>query len=231
MVSGASTGCSTRWRAAARYGALVAMATAAMLGGCLGGRGSLDGKVIDAGNGAAPVPGAILVLTRSRPAGLATDATSCEGQQLTYSDQQGRFHFDRWSPPIHSFWNIIFPSNYFMELFAYTRGGASAELLIDDKYRGVIQINRQNAAPDMLLAEIREVGFHIDCNARYSDTVKPLIDALKAEAAEVATTPKELQSAVGIFIPQTYSTHEREPTQTTIHPPPTPGQSGAQPPH
>jgi hypothetical protein len=223
-------GCSTHWRAL-RYRALVPIATAAVLGGCLGGRGSLDGKVIDAGNGAAPVPGAILVLTRSRPAGLATDATSCEGQQLTYSDQQGRFHFDRWSPPIHSFWNIIFPSNYFIELFAYKRGGASAELPIDDKYRGVIQIKSHNAAPDVLLAEIREVGFHIDCNARYSDTVKPLIDALKVEAAEAATTPKELQDAVGIFTPPTYSRHERKPTQTTIQPPPTPGQSGAQPPH
>jgi hypothetical protein len=89
----------------------------------------------------------------------------------------------------------------------------------------------QNVAPDVLLAEIREVGFHIDCNARYSDTVKPLIDALKVDAAEVATTLEELQDAVGIFTPPTYSRHEREPTQTTIYPPPTPGQSGAQPPH
>ena len=48
------------------------MTTAVMLGGCLGGRGSLDGKVVDVANGGAPVPGAILVLTRSRPANWAT---------------------------------------------------------------------------------------------------------------------------------------------------------------
>jgi hypothetical protein len=207
------------------------MATAVMLGGCLGGRGSLDGKVIDVANGATPVPGTILVLTRSRPAGWATDATSCEGQQLTYSDRQGRFHFGRWSPPIHSLWDIIFPSNYFMEVLAYKRGGASTDLLINDKYRGIIKLNSQNAARDVRLADIREVGFHIDCNSRYSDTVKPLIDALEAEAAEVATTPKELQDAVGIYAPSTYSRDEREATQTIIHPPPTPTQSGAAPYH
>jgi hypothetical protein len=207
------------------------MATAVMLGGCLGGRGSLDGKVIDVANGSAPVPGAILVLTRSRPAGWATDATSCEGQQLTYSDEQGRFHFDRWSPPIHSLWDIIVPSNYFMEVLAYKRGGASTDLLINDEYRGVIQLKSQSVAPDVLLAEIREIGFHINCNSRYSDTVKPLIDALKAEAAQVVRTPKELQDAVGIFTAPTYSRHEREPTQTIIHPPPTPNQSSAAPSH
>jgi hypothetical protein len=222
---GATRGC------VARYRLQVAMATAVMLGGCLGGRGSLDGKVIDVANGA-PVRGVALVLRRSRPANWVTDATTCEGQQLTYSDEQGRFHFDRWSPPIHSLWDIIFPSNYFMEVFAYKRGGASADLRISDKYRGVIQISSQNTTPDVLLAEIREVSFHIDCNFRYSDTVKPLIDALKAEAAEVATTPKERQDAVGIFnLLSTYSRHEREPAQTTIHPPPTPRQSGAAPNH
>ena len=36
----------------ARYRVQVAMATAVMLGGCFGGRGSLDGKVIDVANGA-----------------------------------------------------------------------------------------------------------------------------------------------------------------------------------
>jgi hypothetical protein len=214
-----------------RYRLQVAMATAVILGGCLGGRGSLDGKVIDAANGA-PVQGVILVLTRSRPANWPTDATSCEGQQLTYSDRQGLFHFDRWSPPIHSLWDIIFPSNYFMEVLAYKRGGASTDLLINDRYRGVIQINSQNVAPEVLLAEIRKVSFRIDCNSRYSDTVKPLIEALKAAAAEVATTPKELQDAVGIFnLLSTYSSREREPVQTIIHPPPAPSQSGATPYH
>jgi hypothetical protein len=207
------------------------MTIAVMLGGCLGGRGSLEGKVIDVANGGALVPGAILVLTRSRPANWATDATSCEGQQLTYSDERGRFHFDRWSPPIHSLWDLIFPSSYFMEVLVYKRGGASTDLLINDQYRGVIKLKSQNVAPEVLLAEIREVGFHIDCNSRYSDTVKPLIDALKTEAAEVATTPKELQDAVGIFAPPTYSRHERGPTQTIIHPPPTPSQSDTTPYH
>src|ERR1700691_1603744 len=79
MVSDASTGYNLGSRATrgcwARYRLQVAMATAVMLGGCLGGRGSLDGKVIDVANGATPVPGTILVLTRSRPAGWATDAT------------------------------------------------------------------------------------------------------------------------------------------------------------
>ena len=213
-----------------RYRLQVAMAAAVTLGGCLGGRGSLDGKVIDMANGAAPVPGVILVLTRSRPANLASDATVCEGQQLTYSDAQGRFHFDRWSPPIHALRDIIFPSSYFMEVLAYKRG-MSADLLINDKYTGVIQISSQNATPDVLLAEIREIGFHIECNSRYSDTVKPLIDVLKTEAAEIATTPKELEDAVGIFDFTTYSRHEREPTQTIIHPAPTPSQSGATPNH
>jgi hypothetical protein len=236
MVFGALTECNLGPRATrgclARYRLQIAMATTVMLGGCFGGRGSLDGKVIDVANGGAPVPGAILVLTRSRPANSVTDATSCGGQQLTYSDQQGRFHFDRWSPPIHSVWDIIFPSNYFMKVFAYKRGGASADLRISDKYRGVIQISSQNATPDVLLAEIREAGFHIDCNSRYSDTVKPLIDALKAEAAEVATTPKELQDAVGIFsLLSTYSRHERESARTIIHSSPTPSQSGAAPDH
>jgi hypothetical protein len=235
MVCGALMGCDLGPRATrgcgARYRVQVAMATAVMLGGCFGGRGSLDGKVIDVANGGAPVPSAILVLTRRRPAGWATDATSCEGQGLTYSDEQGRFHFARWSPPIHSLWDIIFPSDYFMEVLAYKRGGVSTDLLIDDEYRGVIQLKSRNVAPDVLLAEIREVGFHIDCNSRYLDTVKPLIDVLKAEAAEVATTPKELRDAVGVFGLPTYSRQEREPTQTIIHPPPTPGQSGAAPSH
>jgi hypothetical protein len=206
------------------------MATTVMLGGCLGGRGSLDGKVIDVANGATPVPDTILVLTRSRPAGWATDATSCEGQQLTYSDQEGRFHFDRWSPPIHSLWDIIFPSNYFMEVLAYKRGGVSADLLINDTYRGVIELHGQNTAPAMRLAAIREIRFHIDCNSRYSDTVKPLIYTLEAEAAEVATTPKELQDAVGIYAPPTYSGGTKPPP-AIIHPPPTATQSGAAPAH
>jgi hypothetical protein len=235
MVSGVMTesnlGLRATRRCGARYRLQVAIATAVMLGGCLGGRSSLDGRVIDVANGGAPVPGAILVLTRSRPANWATDATSCEGQQLTYADQQGRFHFDRWSPPIHSLWDIIFPSYYFRELVAYKRG-MGADLLISDRYRGVIEINSQNVAPNVRLSEIREVGFHIDCNSRYSDTVKPLIDALKAEAAELATTPKEFQDAVGIFdLLPTYTRHQREPTQTIIHPPPTPGQSGVAPYH
>jgi hypothetical protein len=234
-VSGELTGCKLGARATrgclVRHRLWVAVAIAVMLGGCLGGRGSLDGKVIDVANGA-PVPGVILVLTRSRPANWATDATSCEGQQLTYSDRQGLFHFDRWSPPIHSLWDIIFPSNYLMEVLAYQRGGANTDLLINDQYRGVIQINTQNVAPDVLLEEIREVGFHIDCNSRYTDTVKPLIDELKAEAAEVAATPKELQDAVGIFnLLSTYSRHGREPAQTIAHPPPAPSQSGATPYH
>src|ERR1700683_1719718 len=78
-VSGVLTGCNLDPRAtrgcAARYRLQVAMTTAVMLGGCLGGRGSLDGKVVDVANGGAPVPGAMRVLTRSRAADWGADAT------------------------------------------------------------------------------------------------------------------------------------------------------------
>jgi hypothetical protein len=207
----------------------LAMCAALAVGGCFGGRGSLDGKVIDAGNGGAAVPGAIIVLSRSRPANLATDATICEGQQLSYSDAQGRFHFDRWSPP--SFREVISPIGYFMNLTVYKRGLGEIELGINDDYHGVVKLDSQGATREALLIQIRATGLSIRCDYRYLDSMKPLMDALKSEAAELATTPKELDDAVGILNPIAYPAHisPRVPAQTVIHSPPSAIQSGATP--
>jgi hypothetical protein len=228
MVSGASMAC--RARTFVRCHALIALSGTLVLAGCLWGRGSLDGKVIDMGNGAAPVAGAILVLTRSRPiAGIGP--ASCEGQQLTYSDAQGRFHFDRWSPPGHSFSDVISPIGYLMNLTVYKRGLGAIEIGINDEYRGVVKLESQNATREALLIQIRGAGLSIRCNDRYLDSAKPLMDALKSEAAELATTPKELNEAVGFLNPIGFPAHitPREPAQTIIQSPPTPSQSGAPP--
>jgi hypothetical protein len=198
--------------------------------GCFRGRGSLDGKVIDMSNGAAPVPGAILVLTRSRPiAGVGP--ASCEGQQLTYSDAQGRFHFDRWSRPVHSLWDVISPIGYLMNLTAYKRGVGEIEIGINDEYHGVVKLGTESATREALLIQIRATGLSIQCNYRYLDSMKPLMDALKAEAAELATTPQELNDAVGILNPIAYPRYiiPREPARTIIQSPPAPNQSGANP--
>jgi hypothetical protein len=227
-VSGASTECNPhpfiRWR-----GLVVACATLT-LGGCLGGRGSLDGKVIDVWGGEVPVSGAIVVLKRSRAANVATDATTCEGQQLTYTDEQGRFHLDRWSPPTHSVWNVIFPSNYFMELVVYKRMLGETELLINGEYRGVVKLHTKSISREALLIHIHSAAEALACNG-YQASMKPVVDALKSDAAEIATTPQELNDAVGVLNPIAYPAHitPREPAQTTIQSPPTPNQSGASP--
>ena len=46
--------------------------------------------------------------------------------------------------------------------------------------------------------QIRSAAHAIRCNHTYPEAMKPMVDALKAGAADIATTPQELNDAMGI---------------------------------
>jgi hypothetical protein len=175
-----------------------------LLCGCGWGRGALDGRIIDAAHESAPVPGAFVVIKRERGVFLSEGDVQCGVQELTTADSRGHFHFNSWWAPIKSVWDVVFPSEYFISITVYKRGFTGSEnFAINDKYQGVVVLEGRRLTPDEQLARIRGVaqGLH-SCDNEYvfEESTKPLIDALKADAALVAATPKQLSDATYLLM-------------------------------
>jgi hypothetical protein len=181
-------------------GSLWILGMCTVLFGCGWGRGALDGRIIDAAHESAPVPGAFVVIKRERGVFLSEGDVQCGVQELTTADSHGHFHFKSWWAPIKSVWDVVFPSEYFISITVYKRGFTGSEnFAINDKYQGVVVLEGRQLTPDEQLAHIREVaqGLHsCDNDYVFEESTKPLIDALKADAALVAITPKQLSDAI-----------------------------------
>jgi hypothetical protein len=175
-----------------------------LLFGCGWGRGALDGRIIDAAHESAPVPGAFVVIKRERGVFLSEGDVQCGVQELTFADTHGHFHFKYWWAPLKSVWDVIFPSEYFISITVYKRGFTGSEnLVIGDRYQGVVVLEGQDLTPDEELAHIREVaqGLHsCDNEYEFEESTKPLVDALKADAALAAVTPKQLSDATYLLM-------------------------------
>jgi hypothetical protein len=185
-------------------GSLWILGMGTLLYGCGWGRGAVDGRIIDAAHESAPVPGAFVVIKRERGVFLSEGDVQCGVQQLTTADSHGHFHFNYWWAPIHSVWDVVFPSEYFISITVYKRGFTGSEnFAINDKYQGVVVLEGRELTPDRQLAHIREVAQGLNsCDNEYvfEESTKPLIDALKADAALVAATPKQLSDATYLLM-------------------------------
>jgi hypothetical protein len=185
-------------------GSLWMLVMGTLLFGCGWGRGALDGRIIDAAHESAPVPGAFVVIKRERGVFLSEGDVQCGVQELTTADSHGHFHFKSWWAPLKSVWDVIFPSEYFVSITVYKRGFTGGEnFAINDKYQGVVVLEGRELTSDEELAHIREVaqGLHT-CDNEYAfeDSTRPLIDALKTDAALVAETPKQLSDATYLLM-------------------------------
>jgi hypothetical protein len=86
----------------------------------------------------------------------------------------------------------------------YKRGFIGGEnILINDKYRGVAALEDHKFQPDDELEHIREVALNLnDCDNSYesAESIQPVVDALKADAALVAVTPRQLADATYLLM-------------------------------
>jgi hypothetical protein len=203
------------------------------------GRGAVGGRITDAAHGSAPIPGALVVIKREGGIFLSEGGTRCDAEELTTADSAGQFHFRSWSAPVKSIWDVLFPSEYFISITAYKRGFTGGKnLVINDQYRGLVALEGHELAPEGELEHIRQVALGLNTcgNAyEYVVSIKPLVDALKADAARVATTPKQLADATSLLMsPAEVLSLARQaaPAPVIGHrfmPPPTAAQSAATP--
>jgi hypothetical protein len=210
-----------------------------LLCGCGSGRGAFDGRIIDAAHESAPVPGAFVVIKRERGVFLSEGDVQCGVQELTSADSHGHFHFKSWWAPLKSVWDVMFPSEYFISITVYKRGFTGGEnIVINDQYHGVVVLEGHELTPGVELEHIRQValGLHsCDNSYEYAASMKPLVDALKADAALVAATPKQLSDATYLLISPAEAislARQASPApviEQRVMRPPTPAQSAAAP--
>jgi hypothetical protein len=222
-----------------RPGTPSALVLGTVLLACCAGRGAVGGRIIDAAHESVPIPGDFVAIKRERGIFLSEGGTRCDAEELTTADSSGQFHFKSWSAPIKSIWDVLFPSEYFLSITAYKRGFTGGEdVVINDQYRGVVALEGHEFAPEAELEHIRQVALSLNTcgNAyEYRDAMKPLVDALKADAARVAATPKQLSDATSLLMSPAEAlslARQISPArliQQRLLPPPTPAQSAAAP--
>ncbi len=181
-------------------GAVAILFFCMFLSACSSARNRVDGVIVDADHNDAPIPAAIIVLTRMREVGTPMYASErCDDQELTYSDSEGRFHFEPWSAPHGSLWDYLLPSDYRVDLTIYKRGFVpdSDAIHVRDGFRGTVRLRRFDAPADQQIARILRVTSVASCNNAHREAARPLLDALNADAEAIPVTPDQQQLVRG----------------------------------
>jgi hypothetical protein len=178
---------------------LLAVALCICLAACSSGLGRVDGRIVDESAHDAPLANAIVVIVRGRGVfALADSGWACEDLELTYSDEQGRFHFDRWSPLHRPVWKLIFPDRYLITLTVYKRGFASLRkgpsTEIDDTFDGLVKVSPYNDSFEREAQYMHNVVAGVECNdSVYYLAVRPLLHEIEVDARALAITPEQQQ--------------------------------------
>jgi hypothetical protein len=178
---------------------LLAIALCFCLSDCSSGLGRIDGRVVDESAHDAPVANAIVVIVRERGVfALADSAFACEDLELSYSDEQGRFHFNRWSPLNRPAWKLIFPDQYLITLTVYKRGFASLRkgpsLQIDHAFDGLIKLSPYHDSFEPQAQYMHNVVAGVSCNDSHLYLAAgPLLHEIEIDARALATTPEQQQ--------------------------------------
>ena len=178
------------------------LCTATLLCSCSSGLSRVDGKIVDADDGA-PLPDTIVVAVRRlvnelpSPAGGAPE---CVDLELTRSDAQGRFHFEPFSLPPRPLWKRIFLNDSWVILTVYIRGytsnGIGARTVIDDSYHGIIGLEKYTGSFEEQIQVMHDVAAAPNCNtAETYFAVRPLYRQLEIDATALAATPEQLAIA------------------------------------
>jgi hypothetical protein len=177
-----------------------------LLCSCSSGLGRVDGKIVDAGKNNAPLANATVVAVWERDVfALVESRFVCEDLQLTHSDEQGQFHFDRRSTaPTGLFWDRVFPPQRWVTLTVYKRGFASehgiSSVPVNDQYTGVIRLKKLDESFERQVDYMLEVSREIPCvEGGFHRLQMPLLRQLETDAAALATTPEQLQYVNKVF--------------------------------
>jgi hypothetical protein len=171
----------------------------AFLGACSSGLGQVDGAVIEVNKHDQPLSDVTVVAVRERGVfALVESGSVCEDLRITHTDQQGRFHFEAWSPPNQSLWRQIFPGNHWTTLTVYKRGFAAEHGIpsvpVNDQYTGVIRLKKLDESFERQVDYMLEVSREIPCvGGDFHRLQRPLLLQLETDAAALATTSEQLQ--------------------------------------
>jgi hypothetical protein len=155
--------------------------------------------VVDLGEHDQPLSDVTVVGVRERHVfALVESRFVCEDLRITHTDEQGRFHFEAWSPPHQSLWRQIFPGNHWTTLTVYKRGFAAEHggpsVPVNDQYTGVIRLKKFDESFERRADYMLEVSRKIPCvGGDFHRLQRPLLLQLGTDAAALATTTEQLQ--------------------------------------